>query len=72
MVRIRSEYGEWLGFVPIYALREPVSEGATFVRAVITRVEGSRFNARIAGEAVTSSHFEGTLSRVEPIAALQT
>ena len=71
IVRIQSDRGEWIGFVSIDALRTPVVEGETFVRAVITRVEGSRFNARVAGEPVTSSFFEGTLSRVEPIAAVQ-
>lgn len=71
IVRIRSEHDEWVGFVSVDALRTPVVEGHTFVRAVIMQVEGSRFNAKVAGEPVTSSLFEGTLSRVEPIAAVQ-
>ena len=70
-VRIRSEQGEWVGFVPVDALREPVDVGSTYVRAVITQVEGARFYAKVAGEPVTSSRFEGTLSGVEPIAAVQ-
>lgn len=71
IVRIGSERGEWVGFVPVHSLREPLSEGSTHVRAIITRLAGGTFLARISGEPVTSSLFEGTLSRVEPIAAFQ-
>jgi hypothetical protein len=71
IVQIRSDRGEWVGFVPADALREPVSYGSTHVRAVIENVEGSRFNAKVAGEPLTSSFFEGAFSRIEPIAALQ-
>ncbi len=71
LVRIVSERGEWVGFVHIGALRDPVKEGSTFVRAVIVNVEGGRFNAKVAGEPVTSSLFQGTLSKVQPFAAVQ-
>jgi hypothetical protein len=71
MVRIHSDHGEWVAFVPVDALRDSILEGSTFVRAVIVRVNGGHFNAKVAGEPVTSSLFEGTLTRVEPIAALQ-
>jgi len=71
LVRIVSESGEWVGFVNIGDLRDPVMEGSTFVRAVIVNVEGSRFNAKVAGEPVTSSLFQGTLSKVQPFAAVQ-
>lgn len=71
IVRVHSEYGDWVGFVPVQSLREPVTEGSTYVRAVITELCDGRFVAKIAGEPVASSTFEDTLSRVEPIAALQ-
>jgi hypothetical protein len=71
IARLRSDRGEWVAFVPVDALRDPILEGSTFVRAVITGVNGGHFNARVAGEPVSSSLFEGTLARVEPIAALQ-
>lgn len=71
MIRIPSERGEWLAFVHVNELRKPVAEGSTSVRAVILNVEGGRFNARIAGEPVASSFFEGALNRIEPLAALQ-
>jgi hypothetical protein len=69
IIRIPSERGDWVAFVHVNELRNPVSEGSTFVRAVILSVEGGRFKARIAGEPVGSSVFEGALSRIEPIAA---
>lgn len=71
IVKIRSERGEWVAFVPADALKEPITEGSTFVRAVIVRVQGNTFNAKVAGEPLTSSFFEGSLTKVTPIAALQ-
>lgn len=71
ITRIRSEQADWIGFVPVHSLREVVTEGATFVRAVITELSDGRFVARIAGESLASSTFEDTLSRAEPLAALQ-
>jgi len=71
IIRISSDGGTWVGFVQEDALREPVIEGPTFVRAVIVKVDGGRFNARVAGEPVASRLFEGTLSRVQPLAAVQ-
>lgn len=71
MVRINAARGPWVAFVPVDALREPIAQGSTAVRAVIVKVYGSHFNAKVAGEPVASSTFEDTLSRVEPVAALQ-
>lgn len=71
IARVRSDTVEWVGFVPVHSLREPVTEGDTYVRAIITELSDRRFIAKIAGEPVASSFFEGNLSRVEPIAALQ-
>lgn len=71
IIRIPSERGEWVAFVNINELRNPVAEGPTFVRAVILNVDGGHFNARIAGEPVASSFYEGALNRIEPLVALQ-
>lgn len=72
MICVASPRGEWVGFVHVGTLREPILQGETFVRAVIVNMgEGGTFNAKIPGEPVTSSMFEGTLSRVKPFAALQ-
>ena len=69
IIRIPSEGGEWVAFAHVSELRKPITEGSTFVRAVISSVEGGRFKARIAGEPVGSSVVEGALSRIEPLAA---
>ena len=71
IAKIHSDSADWVGFVPVHSLRDPITEGRTYVRAVITALSDRRFVAKIAGEPVASSTFEGTLSRVEPIAALQ-
>jgi len=71
IIRIPSERGDWIAFVHVNELRNPIAKGATFVRAVILNVSGNRYNARIAGEPVASSFFEGALNRIEPLAALQ-
>lgn len=71
MIRIPSEHGAWVAFVHVNELRKPIIEGSTSVRAVILSVEGGCFNARIAGEPVSSSVFQGALNRIEPLAALQ-
>ena len=72
MICVSSSRDEWVGFVHVSALREPILEGQTFVRAVILSIgSDGRFNAKIPGEPVTSSLFEGTLSRVKPLAAVQ-
>jgi|GEM_PF-2412804 len=71
LVRVHSDHGDWVGFVPVQSLREPVTEGISHVRAIITELSDRRFVAKIAGEPLASSTFEDTLSRVEPIAALQ-
>jgi hypothetical protein len=69
MIRVHSDRGDWVGFVPVDSLREPVEEGESSVRAVLVDVQGERFRARIAGEPIASWFFEGTRSRV-PLAAL--
>lgn len=72
LICISSSRGEWVGFVHVGTLSEPILKGETFVRAVILSVdEDGVFNAKIPGEPVTSSFFEGTLSKVKPVAALE-
>jgi hypothetical protein len=67
IIRIPSERGAWVAFVHVNELRKPIAEGSMFVRAVIVSVEGGRFNARIGGEPVASSFFEGALNRIDPL-----
>jgi hypothetical protein len=67
LVRVPSSRGDWLGFVPVHLLREPVLEGNTFVGARVVSVQGERFQASLPGEALTPSLFEGNLARVAPV-----
>jgi hypothetical protein len=71
LVRVSSDRGEWVGFVPVSSLREPVPLGPTFVRAVVTEIHDDRFSARLPGHAVTPIPFEGVTSRAVRIGALQ-
>ena len=71
MVRIDSEGAQWVGFVPVESLQQPVTHGSTYVRAVIVNVIGSRLEARVPGEPVASRLAEITQSRVQPLAAVQ-
>ena len=54
MVRVASEYGDWVGFVPVSSLEAP-REGDTLVRALIVEVQGDRLLARIPGESLSST-----------------
>lgn len=71
MVRIESDGAPWVGFVPVESLQQPITQGSTYVRAVIVNVTGNRLEARVPGEPVASRLAEITQSRVQPLAALQ-
>lgn len=64
VIRVVSECGESLVFVLTSYLKEPILEGSTFVRAVVTDVQGNMFMARLPGEAVNSNCFKGEIYRV--------
>jgi len=55
LVRVASELGDWVGFVPVSSLES--NEGESLIRALIVEVQGDRFLARIPGESLS-----GTLS----------
>jgi len=71
LVRVPSSRGEWLGFVPIQSLREPILEGSTFIGARVVAVTGERFKASLPGEALTPSWFEGDVARVGRLDSVQ-
>jgi hypothetical protein len=61
MARVHSELGDWVGFVPATSLKEPVLSGATQISALVIDVKNGRYSARIPGEAVTKTLFEGVV-----------
>ena len=70
MVRVQTGNSDWLGFVPISALSD-ITQGKTFIRAVITSIQGDAFTARLPGHAISSSIFQGTISGVKSRGSLQ-
>jgi hypothetical protein len=60
----------WLGFVPVDRLKEPILEGHTLLPVLVVSVMGDKFTARIPGEALTPSLFEGVVARVQPVGSL--
>lgn len=71
MVRVESESGSWLGFVPVSLLRDPVEEGSTFVSAIVSEIRGASFTARLPGHPVTPGVFSGSVDKATPVRALQ-
>jgi hypothetical protein len=71
LVRVQDNGSEWLGFVPTHRLKEPILEGRTQVLGLVVSVLGEKFMARLPGEALTPSLFEGVVSRVRPIGPLE-
>jgi len=66
-----DEGSPWLGFVPEFHLRDPIQEGRTLLPALVVSIKGDKFTARIPGEALTQTLFEGAVSRVQPVDSLQ-
>lgn len=64
VVRVQSGLGESVAFVRTVHLKEPISEGDTFVCAKIVDLRGDKFIAELPGQAITSKEFEGDVSRV--------
>lgn len=71
LVRVKSDFGEWLGFVPVEALRDRVVEGQTFVRGTITDIQDDRFEVMLPGHAVTPNTFAGDISRIQLIGSVE-
>lgn len=64
LVRVRSDLGDSLAFVRTEFLKEPISEGQTFVRALVVDVHGEKFIAELPGQEISSKEFEGYTSKV--------
>ena len=66
-VRVPNEKTDWIGFVPVFYLTDQIEQGTTKLRAIVTEVQGNRFRARIPGHGLSTSYFEGSLSKVAPV-----
>lgn len=59
MVLIPSDFGDWLGFVPVFSLKDDILEGETKVKAVVFDIENGIFRAVLPGDAVAGTLYEG-------------
>ena len=71
LVRMRSDFDEWLGFVPVESLHDDIVEGTTFIRGTISAVSDDRFEVLLPGHAVTPNVFAGSISRVRPLGSVE-
>jgi hypothetical protein len=71
MVRVASESGYWVGFVPAHSLKEPITVGTTLIRALVIDVQGDRLTARPPGESLSSTLLLTDLSRVESVDSVE-
>lgn len=64
VVRVQSDLGDVVAFVRTVHLKESITEGETYVRAIVTEVHQDTFVAELPGQALTSKEFEGDLTKV--------
>ncbi len=70
LVRVNSTAGSWLGFVPDWALQQPISEGMTKILAVIIEIHNSTITVQFQGQSVTPGPFVDNASRAERFVAI--
>ena len=56
--------GDWLGFVRLEALYEPIETGETWVLVRIVEVSEGTYQAKVLGEALKGSTIQGSLAEV--------
>lgn len=71
MVRVASEFGDWVGFVPESSLKDPVRQGRTLIPALVIDVQGDRLSAMLPGAALSSTVLLTTLSQVESVDSVE-
>ena len=71
MVRVASEYGDWVGFVPVTSLKDPVSQGRTLIPARVLDIQGDRVLATLPGESLSSTLLVTGLSQVESVDSVE-
>lgn len=67
MFRVKLDSEEWLGFVPVKFLKNPIDQGKTFIEALVVSVEDNFFTAQFPGHSITSSQFQGSVERAVPV-----
>ena len=62
-IKINSSSKEWVGYVPVSYLQEPVTEGETKIRVLIVDVHDDSFCAKIPGEGIAGTLYGGVISK---------
>lgn len=71
-VRLTSSLGEWVGFVPVTYLKEPILEGETSIRVLLVDVQSDRFSAKIPGQGISGSLFGDLISKAHVLDTVST
>lgn len=71
LVRIDSEFGEWIGFVPVESLQHNVDQGETLIRGTISDIQKDRFEVILPGNPISSQSFLGRVERVRALGIVE-
>jgi len=71
-VRLSSSINEWVGFVSVSHLQEPILEGKTKVRAIVVGIQENTFSAKVPGESIGTTLFGDLVSKVQSIGSFPT
>jgi len=55
LVRVRTSRDQWVGFVGVDVLKDPVPSGSTFVQVMVLSVKKDQVTVRLPGYSVDSS-----------------
>ena len=72
LVRLRSRFGEWVGFVNEDYLQNPPESGSSRILAVVSEVTGNQISFLLPGEPIASRSFSDVPSEVQPVGSVQT
>ena len=71
IIRMTSQFGNWMGFVPASTLKDPIPQGSTLVTALVVDIQNERLSAKLPGEALLNTLFEDLVSRAQPLDSLK-
>lgn len=71
MVQCSSPSGQWLGFVSIAGLRNPLAEGRSEVKAVVLDLLDDYLRLQVLGAPVANTVYQDLTSRVSPVDPVQ-